>query len=111
MAVARADERLRADGLAPLPERLTLHGLRRTCASLLIALGRDPVYVMSQMGHTDPNITLGLHESSENVTQAIFELGGFAGHAREIRPALHGRFGVRLASSKCAGRMIRAQRS
>ncbi len=41
-AVTRANERRSHDHVAPLPEGLTLHALRRTCASVLVALGRDP---------------------------------------------------------------------
>ena len=37
-----------------------LHGLRHTFASLLVALGKDPRYVMGQLGHTDPGFTLRL---------------------------------------------------
>ncbi len=44
-----------------LPERLTLHGLRHTFASLLVALGEDPCYVMGQLGHTDPAFTLRIY--------------------------------------------------
>src|ERR1700740_3256173 len=40
-AIARANERLEAESLAPLPEHLTPHSLRRTFASLLYALGED----------------------------------------------------------------------
>lgn len=32
-----------------------------TFASLLIAIGKDPAYVMRQMGHTSPTMTLGLY--------------------------------------------------
>jgi hypothetical protein len=39
----------------------TLHALRRTCASVLVALGKDPRYVMAQLGHTDPTVTLGIY--------------------------------------------------
>lgn len=60
-AVAKASERLEMAGGAALPEGLTLHGLRRTFCSILVALGRDPAYVMSQMGHTDPTVTLGIY--------------------------------------------------
>ncbi len=48
-------------GDLPLPERLTLHGLRHTFASLLVALGEDPRYVMGRLGHTDPAFTLRLY--------------------------------------------------
>jgi integrase len=60
-AVKRANARLAADGQTPLPDGLTLHALRRTCASVLVALGKDPRYVMAQLGHTDPTVTLGIY--------------------------------------------------
>jgi integrase len=60
-AVERADKQLTADGQTPLPEGLTLHALRRTCASVLVALGKDPRYVMAQLGHTHPSLTLGIY--------------------------------------------------
>jgi integrase len=59
--VGRANERLDRDGLARLPERLTPHSLRRTYASILVALGNDPTYVMGQLGHTDPGLTLRIY--------------------------------------------------
>jgi integrase len=37
---------------------VTPHALRHTYASMLIAQGRDPVYVADQLGHTTPVITL-----------------------------------------------------
>lgn len=60
-AVEIANARLEVDGLDPLPERLTLHSLRRTFASILIALGEDPAYVSGQLGHTDPTMTLRIY--------------------------------------------------
>jgi integrase len=60
-AIKRANGQLAADGQTPLPEGLTLHALRRTCASVLVALGKDPRYVMAQLGHTDPTVTLGIY--------------------------------------------------
>jgi integrase len=44
-----------------LPERLSPHALRRSFASWLVAEGEDPAYVMQQLGHTDPKVTLGLY--------------------------------------------------
>jgi len=52
---------LGVSGEAPPPDGLTPHGLRHTFASLLIALGKDPRYVMAQIGHTDPAFTLRLY--------------------------------------------------
>ncbi len=60
-AVKRASERLEAEGIEPLPGSLTPHSLRRTFASVLIALGEDPAYVIEQLGHTDPRLTLRLY--------------------------------------------------
>jgi integrase len=48
-------------GGEPLPEKLTPHSLRRTFASLLFAIGETPPYVMSQMGHTTPSLTLSIY--------------------------------------------------
>jgi integrase len=59
-ASALASERLVEAGGAPLPT-LTPHALRRTFASVLVNLGRDPAYVMAQMGHTDAKLTLSLY--------------------------------------------------
>jgi integrase len=57
-ALKRANQNLERQGLTPLPEGLTPHKLRHTLASLLVALGRDPVHVMTQLGHTDPAFSL-----------------------------------------------------
>src|SRR4051794_14488654 len=59
--VARADELLAERGEHPLPEGVTAHKLRHTFASVLIALGRDPAYVMAQLGHADPSFTLRVY--------------------------------------------------
>jgi len=48
-------------GCEPLPAGLSPHGLRRTFASWLVAEGEDPAYVMQQLGHTAPAMTLGLY--------------------------------------------------
>ncbi len=60
-AVMRANAKLASDGVEPLPEGLTPHSPRRTFASLLFALGEAPPYVMAQMGHTTPNLTLAIY--------------------------------------------------
>jgi hypothetical protein len=43
--------------MEPLPEGPAPHGLRRTFASILFAIGETPPYVMGQLG-TDPGLTL-----------------------------------------------------
>lgn len=60
-AVERANELLAKDEVEPLPVRLTPHSLRRTFASILIAVGENPRYVMGQLGHTDPALTLRIY--------------------------------------------------
>jgi integrase len=65
-AVETANEQLRAEDAEPLPEGLTPHSLRRTFASLLFAIGESPPYVMAQMGHTTPNLTLAIYARQMN---------------------------------------------
>jgi integrase len=60
-AIAAANKTLAKRGAPPMPEDLTPHGLRRTFASLLVALGRDPAVFMAQMGHTTANLTLSVY--------------------------------------------------
>ena len=60
-ALLRANERLTADELPQIPEQLSPHSLRRTFASLLYFRGENPVYVMHQMGHTDPKLALRIY--------------------------------------------------
>ena len=61
-AVARANERIAEHGgCDPLPAGLSPHGLRRTFASWLIFSGADVAYVMDQLGHADPKMTLGIY--------------------------------------------------
>ena len=64
-----------AGRLVALPEGLTLHALRRTYASILIALGRDPAYVMAAMGYRDPKMTLGLYAGLMSLSDADRERG------------------------------------
>ncbi len=61
LSVDRANERLEERGLNPLPEGLTPHSMRRTFISLLLATGEDVPYVMSQVGHADPKMTLSIY--------------------------------------------------
>jgi hypothetical protein len=59
--VPHSNERLAEPQEAPIGEGLTPRSLRRTFASLLYALGHDAVYVMQQMGHTDPKLALRIY--------------------------------------------------
>jgi integrase len=56
-AVEHAHEQLKKEGVEPLPN-VTPHGLRRSYASLLFALGEPVPFVMAQLGHKDPTMTL-----------------------------------------------------
>jgi integrase len=60
-AVTLANKQATKESAEPLPEKLTPHSLRRTFASLLFAVGEAPPYVMTQMGHTTPNLTLAIY--------------------------------------------------
>ncbi|QEC47017.1 tyrosine-type recombinase/integrase [Baekduia soli] len=59
--VSRANERRAKAGKLLLPERVTPHTLRRTFASLCFFAGRDPRFVMSQLGHADARLTLAVY--------------------------------------------------
>lgn len=60
-SVERASENLIGRGLNPLPEGITPHSLRRTFISLLLATGAEVPYVMRQVGHSDPKVTLSIY--------------------------------------------------
>lgn len=60
-SVAHADRLAEERGLQPLPLGITPHKLRHTFASILVAIGKDPTYVMQQLGHTEPAITLPVY--------------------------------------------------
>jgi integrase len=59
--VAHANRLVEERGLQPLPLGITAHKLRHTLASSLVAIGKDPTYVMQQLGHTDPAFTLRVY--------------------------------------------------
>ncbi len=59
--VNRANRLVEERGLQPLPLGITPHKLRHTFASILVAIGKDPTYVMQQLGHTDPAFTLRVY--------------------------------------------------
>jgi integrase len=60
-AVKRVNGRREKEGRMLLPEKVTPHTLRRTFASLALAAGRDPRWVMGQLGHTDARLTLNVY--------------------------------------------------
>src|SRR3954453_1670722 len=77
-----------------MPSDLTPHSLRRTFASLLVALGRDPAYFMAQMGHTTANLTLSLYAKA---------MASEDGERERLRLLLEGvsRSGARPAALDC----------
>lgn len=60
-SVVVANTLLRERGI-PEIGHCTPHTLRRTYISLLLAAGCDPAYVMAQVGHTDPTLTLRIYQ-------------------------------------------------
>lgn len=58
--VANVNERRERDGRVLLPA-VTPHSLRRTFASLALSAGRDPRWVMAQIGHEDARFTLNVY--------------------------------------------------
>jgi integrase len=67
-AMRAASHREGCARLAAMPDGLTPHSLRRTFASLLVALGRDSAVVTRQMGHTSPQMTLGVYAAAMDWT-------------------------------------------
>ena len=65
---------------------VTFHVLRHTFASILIAQGRDPVFVSRQLGHANPAITLKVYAH-------LFDA---ARHAQEAREQLEAEYGSLL---------------
>ena len=66
-----ADELLISRGRSPLPEGLSPHKLRHAFASILAALGTDPVTSKRQIGHTRYEFTLEVytHDMASDLTQ------------------------------------------
>jgi integrase len=60
-SLERANKNLTARGRNPLPEGITPHSLRRTFIALLLATGAEVPYVMHQVGHSDPKVTLSIY--------------------------------------------------
>lgn len=61
---------------AGVPSTITPHGLRHTCASLLVDQGADPVAVQEHLGHRDVATTLRIYrhlfaDRSDQLTSAL----------------------------------------
>jgi integrase len=87
--VRRVNKTREKAGRMLLPEKVTPHTLRRTFASLALAAGRDPRWVMGQLGHTDARLTLNLYAQvmqRHRVDQAlIWQLMRFPDEPEERR--------------------------
>ena len=83
--LSRAEELLEQRRQASLPPGIAPHSLRHTFASLLFAIGEDPVSVMRQLGHTDPAFTLRVYAHS--MSGGTDERGRLRAHRRGRRQA------------------------
>ena len=72
IAAVAADMRL-AEGLSPMPARITPHTFRRTFITLSFQAGKDLVFVQSQAGHANWKTTLEIYtqQSSRSVDTKI----------------------------------------
>lgn len=74
-----------------LPAKVTPHTLRRTFASLALAAGRDPRWVMSQLGHADARLTLNVYAQvmqRQRIDEAlIWQLVRFPGEPEGLSSA------------------------
>jgi integrase len=72
--VQRVNEKRAAEGRMLLPKRVTPHTLRRTWAMLALTAGRDVRWVMAQMGHDDPSLTLQVYAQAIQRQRVDYEL-------------------------------------
>ncbi|MQA76311.1 MAG: tyrosine-type recombinase/integrase [Solirubrobacterales bacterium] len=87
-AVERANRKRAEDGEQLLPDRVTPHTLRRTFASLALAAGRNPRWVMAQLGHADARVTLSIYaqvvQRQAGGQALIWRLMRFAGEPETV---------------------------
>jgi integrase len=85
----------RAVTSAGLPEGLTPHHLRHTCASLLVAGGADPVAVQRHLGHKDVSTTLNIYAGlfPNRLEEIAVALDTIYREARSEAPSALGRLG------------------
>ena len=83
-AIKLANAELEIKGIEPIPESVGPHGLRRTYASVRFALGDDPVWTASQLGHRASAFSMDVY------AKAVSRESRLAGaHLQEFRRALH----------------------
>jgi integrase len=91
--VAIAVKLREAQGLAPMPTRITPHTFRRTFITLSFQAGRDLVFVQSQAGHADWKTTLEIYtqQSGRSIDPRIRQLlTEFLGEPTEAPDATRG---------------------
>lgn len=64
-----ADKLLAERGQQLLPRGVTPHKLRHTFASVLFAIGRDPVFVMRQLGHSRATFTMEVYAHAMDLSE------------------------------------------
>jgi integrase len=74
-AIKAADAYLAKHERPPINPRLTPHSLRKTFASLLFERGETVPYVMDQLGHADPGVTLRVYAHVLNTRRRDGGLG------------------------------------
>jgi integrase len=96
--VELASELRVAVGGHPLPDGVTPHTLRRTAITLALQAGRDPRFVMDQVGHEDPRVTVGIYaQVTRRRTEdrdAVWELMRFADEPEQLDARNGTRFGT-----------------
>ncbi len=83
-----------ADGLAPMPARITPHTFRRTFITLSFQAGKDLVFVQSQAGHANWKTTLEIYtqQSGRSVDPMIRNLlNDFLGEPTRPTDMIHTR--------------------
>ncbi|MGA8745095.1 MAG: site-specific integrase [Solirubrobacterales bacterium] len=94
--ISRTNDRRAEKGKMLLPV-VTPHALRRTFASLCFFAGRDPAWVMGQMGHKDARLTLAVYAQTMQRQQVdrdlVWQLMRFADESEALPRG--GRFDTR----------------
>jgi integrase len=89
---AVAAELRKAEGLAPMPKRITPHTFRRTFITLSFQAGKDLVFVQSQAGHANWKTTLEIYtqHSGRSIDPKIRKLlHEFLAEPSESTDAIH----------------------
>ena len=103
--VSRVNAKRETEGKMLLPDKVTPHALRRTFASIALAAGRDPRWVMAQLGHTDARLTLNVYAQvvqRQRVDQAlVWKLMRFPDEPEErVTPRAFGPMAARTAKRR-----------